>query len=197
MGVKRIAAVNRRTVETDIGVKVNVDGTGKSDIATGVGFFDHMLHQVARHGLVDLSIRAEGDVHVDDHHTVEDVGIVLGQALAQAVGDKTGMVRYASVYTPMDEALSRVILDFSGRAFLHFDVTFTAHTTGDFDVQLVEEFFRAVAVHGGITLHMTTLYGKNDHHIIETLFKAFGRAIDQATRIDKRIQGPMSTKESL
>ena len=196
MGSKRTATINRRTAETDIGVKLNVDGTGKSDIATGVGFFDHMLHQVARHGLMDLAIRAEGDTHVDDHHTVEDVGIVLGQAFSQALGDKEGMVRYASVYTPMDEALSRVSLDFSGRPFLHFDVKYTAHTTGDFDVQLVEEFFRAVAVHGGITLHMTTLYGKNDHHIIETLFKAFGRAVDQATRLDDRIQGPMSTKES-
>ena len=193
----RKAELQRRTAETDITLSLHVDGTGQADIATGIGFFDHMLHQIARHGFMDLNLRAAGDREVDDHHTVEDVGIVLGQALAEALGNKAGMVRYATAETPMDEALSRVTLDFSGRPYLHFDVTYTADRTGVFEVQLVEEFFRAVAVHGGITLHMTTLYGKNDHHVIETLFKAFGRAVDMATRLDERIQGPLSTKESL
>lgn len=195
--MKRTAAVNRRTTETDIGIKLTIEGEGKADIETGVGFLDHMLHQVARHGLIDLFVRATGDTHIDNHHTVEDIGIVLGQALAKALGDKDGIVRYASVYTPMDEALTRVVLDFSGRPYLHFDVTYSTSRTGTFEVYLVEEFFRALAMHAGLTLHITNLYGKNDHHIIETIFKAFGRAVDQAARIDKRIQGPMSTKESL
>lgn len=195
--MKRTAAVNRRTTETDIGIKLTIDGEGKADIETGVGFLDHMLHQVARHGLMDLFVRATGDTHIDNHHTVEDIGIVLGQVLAKALGDKEGIVRYASVYTPMDEALTRVVLDFSGRPYLHFDVTYSTSRTGTFEVCLVEEFFRALAMHAGLTLHITNLYGKNDHHIIETIFKAFGRAVDQAARIDKRIQGPMSTKESL
>jgi len=195
--MKRTAAINRRTTETDIGVKLTIEGEGKADIETGVGFLDHMLHQVARHGLLDLFVRATGDTHIDNHHTVEDIGIVLGQALAKALGDKEGISHYASVYTPMDEALTRVVLDFSGRPYLHFDVNYSANRTGDFEVCLVEEFFRALAMHAGLTLHITNLYGKNDHHIIETIFKAFGRAVDQASRIDKRIQGPMSTKESL
>jgi imidazoleglycerol-phosphate dehydratase len=195
--MKRTAAVNRRTAETDIGVKLTLGGTGKADIDTGIGFFNHMLHQVAKHGLIDMSVRATGDTHIDDHHTVEDVGIVVGEALAKAVGDKAGIVRYASVYTPMDESLTRVVLDFSGRPFLHFDVTYSTNRTGTFEVYLVEEFFRALAMHAGITLHITNLYGKNDHHIIETIFKAFGRAVDKASRIDSRIQGPLSTKETL
>jgi len=195
--MKRTAAVNRRTTETDIGIKLTIEGEGKADIETGVGFLDHMLHQVARHGLIDLFVRATGDTHIDNHHTVEDIGIVLGQALAKALGDKEGIVRYASVYTPMDEALTRVVLDFSGRPYLHFDVNYSTDRTGNFEVYLVEEFFRALAMNAGLTLHITNLYGKNDHHIIETIFKAFGRAVDQAARIDKRIQGPMSTKESL
>lgn len=193
----RTASVNRQTAETEISIKLTLDGTGEADIDTGIGFFDHMLHQVAKHGLMDLFVRATGDTHVDHHHTVEDVGIVFGQSLAKAVGDKSGIVRYASVYTPMDEALSRVVIDLSGRPFLHFEVAFTADRTGEFEVQLVEEFFRAVSVHAGMTLHMTTLYGKNDHHIIETLFKAFGRTLDQAVRIDDRIEGSMSTKGNL
>jgi len=195
--MKRSASVNRRTVETDIGIKLTIEGEGKADIDTGVGFLNHMLHQVARHGLMDLFIRATGDTHIDDHHTVEDIGIVLGQALAKALGDKSGIVRYSSVYTPMDEALTRVVLDFSGRPFLHFDVTYTTSRTGDFEVYLVEEFFRALAMNAGMTLHITNLYGKNDHHVIETIFKAFGRAVEQAARIDQRIKGPMSTKETL
>lgn len=195
--MKRSASVNRRTAETDIGIKLTLDGEGKGDINTGVGFLDHMLHQVARHGLMDLSVRATGDLHIDDHHTVEDIGIVLGQALAKALGDKAGIVRYASVYTPMDEALTRLVLDFSGRPYLHFDVNYSTDRTGSFEVYLVEEFFRALAMHAGMTLHITNLYGKNDHHIIETIFKAFGRAVDQAARVDQRIQGTMSTKESL
>jgi imidazoleglycerol-phosphate dehydratase len=193
----RTASVDRQTTETEISIELTLDGTGEADISTGIGFFDHMLHQVARHGLIDLVVRATGDIHVDHHHTVEDVGIVFGQALAKALGDKSGIVRYASVYTPMDEALSRVVIDLSGRPFLHFDVAYTADRTGEFEVQLVEEFFRAVSVHAGMTLHMTTLYGKNDHHIIETLFKAFGRTVDQAVRIDDRIEGSMSTKGNL
>lgn len=195
--MKRSASVNRRTVETDIGIKLTIEGEGKADIDTGVGFLNHMLHQVARHGLMDIFIRATGDTHIDDHHTVEDIGIVLGQALAKALGDKSGIVRYSSVYTPMDEALTRVVLDFSGRPFLHFDVNYTTSRTGDFEVYLVEEFFRALAMNAGMTLHITNLYGKNDHHVIETIFKAFGRAVEQASRIDQRIKGPMSTKESL
>ena len=193
----RTASVNRQTAETEISIKLTLDGTGEADIDTGIGFFDHMLHQVARHGLMDLVVHAAGDTHVDHHHTVEDVGIVFGQSLAKALGDKAGIVRYASVYTPMDEALSRVVMDLSGRPFLHFDVTYTTDRTGVFEVQLVEEFFRAVSVHAGMTLHMTNLYGKNDHHIIETLFKAFGRTVDQAVRIDDRIEGSMSTKGNL
>lgn len=195
--MSRTATIQRQTAETHIDMTLNMDGSGRSEIQTGIGFFDHMLHQVARHGLMDLTVNASGDTHVDDHHTVEDVGIVLGQALTKALGDKSGIVRYASVYTPMDEALSRVVLDFSGRPFLHYQVAYTAHQTGRFQVQLTEEFFRAVAVHGGMTLHMTTLYGTNDHHVIETLFKAFGRAIDQASRQDERIEGALSTKGSL
>jgi imidazoleglycerol-phosphate dehydratase len=195
--MKRTAAVNRRTTETDIGVKLTLGGSGNADIDTGIGFFNHMLHQVAKHGLIDMSVRATGDTHIDDHHTVEDVGIVFGEALAKAVGDKAGIVRYASVYTPMDESLTRVVLDFSGRPFLHFDVEYSTNRTGTFEVYLVEEFFRALAMHAGITLHITNLYGKNDHHIIETIFKAFGRAVDKASRIDSRIQGPLSTKETL
>ncbi len=195
--MKRSASINRRTTETDIGIKLTIDGEGKADIETGVGFLDHMLHQIARHGLMDVYVRATGDIHIDNHHTVEDIGIVFGQALHKALGDKAGIVRYASVFTPMDEALSRVVLDFSGRPFLHFDVTYGADRTGDFEVCLVEEFFRALATHAGLTLHITNLYGKNDHHVIETIFKAFGRAVDQATRVDRRIVGPMSTKGSL
>lgn len=193
----RKASIIRNTLETKVAVTLNVDGSGKSEISTGVGFFDHMLDQIAKHGLLDITVKAQGDVHIDDHHTVEDVGIVIGKALYEALGEKQAMRRYACVHTPMDEALSRVALDFSGRAYLHFDVDYTADRTGNFDVQLVEEFFRAVAVHAGITLHITTLYGKNDHHIIETLFKAFGRAVDEATQIDHRIQGALSTKGDL
>jgi imidazoleglycerol-phosphate dehydratase len=195
--MKRTAAVNRRTSETEISLKLTIGGSGQADVETGNGFFDHMLQQIARHGLMDLHVRAAGDSFIDDHHTVEDVGIVLGQALREALGDKAGIVRYAAAYTPMDEALSRVVLDFSGRPFLHFDAVYTGERTGSFEVQLVEEFFRAVAVHGGITLHMAVLYGKNDHHMIETLFKGFGRCVDQAARIDERIEGSLSTKGSL
>ncbi len=195
--VNRKGSVTRSTSETNVVVTINIDGSGKGEINTGVGFFDHMLNQVAKHGLMDITVEAQGDVHIDDHHTVEDVGIVMGKALFEALGEKAGIIRYACVHIPMDEALSRVTLDFSGRAYLHFDVNYTADRTGSFEVQLVEEFFRAVALHAGITLHMSTLYGKNDHHIIETLFKAFGRAVEEATRVDERIQGALSTKGSL
>ncbi|SFH91053.1 imidazoleglycerol-phosphate dehydratase [Tindallia magadiensis] len=193
----RIGEVSRHTSETKVTIRINMDGTGKQEIHSGIGFFDHMLEQIAKHGRMDLSVQAEGDLHVDDHHTVEDVGIVMGQAIREALEDKASIVRYACVHTPMDEALSRVTLDLSGRPYLHFDVAFQADRTGNFEVQLVREFFRAVAQHAGITLHITTLYGANDHHIIETIFKAFGRAMDEATVIDQRINGPLSTKGSL
>ncbi len=193
----RTGKVTRNTSETNVTVEVDIDGNGKSDIDTGVGFLDHMLNQVAKHGLMDLSVKAQGDLHIDDHHTVEDTGIVMGQALHKALGEKAGIKRYACAHTPMDEALSRVTMDFSGRPCLHFDVLYKSDRVGSFEVQLVEEFFRALAVHAGITLHISTLYGENDHHIIETIFKAFGRAMDEATRIDERIQGALSTKGNL
>ncbi|SES81830.1 imidazoleglycerol-phosphate dehydratase [Natronincola peptidivorans] len=191
---ERRCKLERNTKETAITVEVNIDGKGEGNINTGIGFFDHMLQQIARHGFMDLDIQAKGDLEVDFHHTVEDVGILLGKAIERALGDKKGVVRYASIVTPMDEALSRVTMDISGRPYLHFDVTFTGERTGDFEVQLVEEFFRGLAFNSGITLHIENLYGKNDHHIIESIFKAFGRGLDAATRLDPRIQGVMSTK---
>ncbi len=166
----RKGAVSRKTNETSIEVEVDLDGSGVAKIATGVGFFDHMLDQLARHSLVDMNIRAEGDLHIDDHHTVEDVGIALGQALRQALGDKRGVVRYADCLLPMDETLTRVALDLSGRPFLVFNVIFPTEKIGEFDTQLVREFFQAVAVHAGATLHIETLYGANRHHIAESCF---------------------------
>lgn len=186
--------VNRNTYETNIEISLNIDGSGKNKIDTGIGFFNHMLQQISKHGHIDLQILAKGDIEVDYHHTVEDVGILLGQAINDALGDKYGIIRYATTFTPMDEALSMVSLDISGRPFLHFDVDFSGERTGNFEVQLVEEFFRAVAFNSGITLHIKTLYGKNDHHIIESIFKSFGRALDAATGIDSRIDGVLSTK---
>ncbi|MCC5912655.1 MAG: imidazoleglycerol-phosphate dehydratase HisB [Clostridiaceae bacterium] len=194
---KRQSKIKRSTAETNIEIAIDLDGKGKGRINTGIGFFDHMLQQVAKHGLMDLEIEAKGDLEVDFHHTVEDVGIVLGQIIAKALGDKKGIIRYSTLFIPMDEALSMVSMDLSGRPFLHFEVDFTGWAVGKFEVQLVEEFFRAVAFHAGITLHIRTLYGKNDHHIIEGIFKAFGRALDAATRIDERIEGVMSTKGAL
>ncbi len=182
----RTGAVSRKTNETAIEVAVDLDGSGKADVTTGVGFFDHMLAQLARHPLIDMTIRAEGDRHIDDHHTVEDVGIALGQALRQALGDKRGLKRYADCLLPMDEALTRVALDVSGRPFLTFRVEFPTEKIGAFDVELVREFFQALAVHAGLTLHIETLYGANSHHIAESCFKGVARALGAALAIDER-----------
>jgi imidazoleglycerol-phosphate dehydratase len=194
----RTARVQRNTLETRIEVALNLDGDGRSAVATGVPFLDHMLDQVARHGLVDLEIRAEGDLHIDAHHTVEDVGITLGQALAQALGDKRGIRRYGYAYVPLDEALSRVVVDLSGRPGLEFAVEFARARVGDFDVDLCEEFFRGLVNHAAITLHVDNLKGRNAHHQAETLFKAFGRALRMALEPDPRMAGVTpSTKGSL
>jgi imidazoleglycerol-phosphate dehydratase len=194
----RKGAVERRTKETSIEVEVDLDGTGASDISTGVGFFDHMLDQLARHSLIDLTIRAEGDRHIDDHHTVEDVGIALGQALALALGDKKGLARYADCLLPMDETLTRVAVDVSGRPFLVFRTEFPTEKIGEFDTQLVREFFQAFAGNGGLTLHVETLYGSNSHHIAESCFKGVARALKSAVSIDPRQSGSVpSTKGAL
>ena len=183
----RIAEVSRHTAETRISVKINLDGTGQSRLATGIGFFDHMLDQIARHGLIDLDIVAEGDLHIDGHHTVEDVGITLGQALAQAVGDKRGLRRYGHAYVPLDEALSRVVVDFSGRPGLVMHVPFKSGMIGQFDTQLAYEFFQGLVNHAFITLHIDNLRGENAHHQCETIFKAFARALRMAVSIDARL----------
>ncbi len=194
----RIAEVTRNTAETRITVRVNLDGTGKARLATGVPFFEHMLDQIARHGLVDLDIQAEGDLHIDDHHTVEDVGIVLGQAIAQALGDKRGIRRYGHAYVPLDEALSRVVIDFSGRPGLSWHVPFTRAMIGRFDVDLAQEFFQGLVNHAQMTLHIDNLRGTNAHHQCETVFKAFGRAFRMAAEADPRMAGQVpSTKGSL
>lgn len=194
----RNATVTRTTKETDITVSVALDGTGKAEIATGVGFFDHMLDQIARHTLVDLSVQAKGDLHIDDHHTVEDVGIALGQAFRAALGDMKGITRYADVHLPMDETLTRVAIDISGRPFLVFRTTFSAAKIGTFDTELVREFFQAFAMNAGITLHVETLYGTNNHHIAESCFKGLARALRVAISQDARQQGRIpSTKGSL
>ena len=194
----RKATVARKTRETDITVSVDLDGSGRSDIRTGVGFFDHMLDQVARHGLIDLDIRAEGDLHIDFHHTVEDVGIALGQAIRQALGDMRGITRYADVHLPMDEALTRCAIDISGRPFLVFQAEFPRPKIGEFDTELVEEWFRAFAMNAGITLHVANLYGSNSHHIAESCFKALARALRAAVAIDpRRADAIPSTKGSL
>jgi imidazoleglycerol-phosphate dehydratase len=194
----RTADITRKTKETQIRVALDLDGTGASKLATGIGFFDHMLDQVARHGLIDLTIDAQGDLHIDGHHTVEDVGITLGQAVAQAVGDKAGIVRYGHAYVPLDEALSRVVVDFSGRPGLHMDVPFKAGLIGGFDTQLTFEFFQGFSNHAGVTLHIDNLKGANAHHQAETVFKAFGRALRMALTLDPRSPGVIpSTKGSL
>ena len=194
----RTASVTRKTKETDISVSVDLDGSGRAEIATGVGFLDHMLEQVARHGLIDLTIKATGDLHIDQHHTTEDVGIVLGQALKQALGERAGITRYADVHLPMDEALTRCAIDVSGRPYLVWKVGFTRGKLGDFDTELIHEFFRAFAQNAGITLHVETLYGRNNHHIAETCFKAVARALRVAVEIDPRQGGRVpSTKGSL
>ena len=182
----RSASVTRKTKETEITVEAILDGVGKADVHTGVGFFDQMLDQIARHSLIDLTVRAKGDLHIDQHHTVEDVGIALGQALAKALGDKRGIVRYADCLLPMDETLTRVALDLSGRPFLVFNVEFPNGKIGAFDTELVREFFQALAVHCGITLHVETLHGANSHHIAESCFKGVARALGAAIAIDPR-----------
>jgi len=182
----RTADVIRNTNETRIRVAVNLDGTGCQTIQTGAPFLDHMLDQIARHGLIDLDIKAEGDLHIDAHHTVEDVGITLGMAIAKAVGDKTGLRRYGHAYVPLDEALSRVVVDFSGRPGLHYDVPFTRGRIGDFDVDLIREFFQGLVNHAFITLHIDNLRGSNAHHQSETVFKACGRALRMALELDPR-----------
>jgi imidazoleglycerol-phosphate dehydratase len=195
---ERTADVQRHTKETRIRARVNLDGTGAARLATGIGFFDHMLDQVARHGLIDLDIQAEGDLHIDGHHTVEDVGITLGQAVAQAVGDKAGLTRYGHAYVPLDEALSRVVVDFSGRPGLHMACDFKAGMIGGFDTQLAFEFFQGFSNHAGVSLHIDNLKGHNAHHQCETIFKAFGRALRMALALDPRSAGVVpSTKGSL
>ncbi|MDD5324291.1 MAG: imidazoleglycerol-phosphate dehydratase HisB [Polaromonas sp.] len=194
----RTAQVTRNTAETRITVKLNLDGSGQSRLSTGIGFFDHMLDQIARHGLIDLEIHAEGDLHIDGHHTVEDVGITLGQAVAQAVGDKKGLRRYGHAYVPLDEALSRVVIDFSGRPGLDMNVPFKSGMIGTFDSQLAHEFFHGFANHAFVTLHIDNLKGDNAHHQAETVFKAFARALRMALEIDPRSAGVIpSTKGSL
>ena len=194
----RIAEVSRNTAETKITVKVNLDGTGKAVLSTGIGFFDHMLDQIARHGLIDLDIEADGDLHIDGHHTVEDVGITLGQAVHKAVGDKKGIRRYGHAYVPLDEALSRVVVDFSGRPGLVMDVPFKSGMIGTFDSQLTHEFFQGFVNHAFVTLHIDNLKGENAHHQAETVFKAFARALRFALERDPRTAGTIpSTKGSL
>ena len=194
----RQAQVTRNTLETQISVKLNLDGSGKSKLATGIGFFDHMLDQVARHSMIDLEIEAKGDLHIDAHHTVEDVGITLGQAFAKAIGDKKGVRRYGHAYVPLDEALSRVVLDLSGRPGLEYAVEYARGLVGEFDIDLVHEFFQGFANHALVTLHIDNFKGRNAHHQAETIFKAFGRALRMASEMDPRAAGALpSTKGSL
>lgn len=190
----RCAAIERKTAETRVTVKLNLDGEGKCDIATGIGFLDHMLTLLAKHGFMDLTVKATGDLEVDCHHTVEDIGIVLGEALKEALGNKAGIHRYGNCFIPMDETLAQVCLDFSGRPFLVFGAEIPKTKLGNFDAEMTEEFFRAVAMHCGLTLHIRVLYGSNVHHIIEAVFKAFARAVAEAAACDARLKGVMSSK---
>ena len=184
--MKRTAKISRKTKETEISVSVDLDGAGKFDVATGVGFFDHMVEQLSRHSLIDMAVRAKGDLHIDDHHTVEDVGIALGQAISQALGERRGIRRYASLDLAMDETLTRAAIDVSGRPFLVWDVVFTSPKIGTFDTELVREFFQALAQNAGLTLHVTNHYGANSHHIAETCFKAVARVLRAAVEADPR-----------
>lgn len=196
--MSRKARICRQTSETDIEVTVDLDGTGKANLNTGIGFFDHMLDQIARHGLIDLDVQCYGDLHVDCHHSVEDVGIAFGQAIAKALGDKKGMTRYGHSYVPLDESLSRVVLDFSGRPGLHFGVEFSRDKIGEIDTETFHEFFQGFVNHAHATLHIDNLRGINNHHIIETVYKAFGRALRMACTIDERMVGIIpSTKGTL
>ncbi|NFD78288.1 imidazoleglycerol-phosphate dehydratase HisB [Clostridium botulinum] len=192
-----IAKVYRKTGETEIKSEINLYGEGKYDIKTGIGFFDHMLNLMARHGLIDVKLEAKGDLQVDSHHTVEDAGIVLGESFKKALGDKKGIKRYGTSFVPMDEALASVSIDISGRPYIVCDFNFTIDKLGEMDTELVEEFLRALAFNAGITLHARVLYGKNNHHMIEAVFKALGRALREAVDIDERINGVMSTKGTL
>jgi imidazoleglycerol-phosphate dehydratase len=194
---KRTAQITRETGETKIDAALVIEGSGQTRVGTGVGFFDHMLNLFAKHGLFDLTLSAQGDLYVDDHHTVEDTGIVLGQALKQALGDKSGIKRYGTAFVPMDEALVQVSLDISGRPYVVTDVPLPTVTLGNFAAEMLEEFLRAFAFSAGLTLHVRLITGKNTHHIIEAVFKAMGRALDEATQIDPRISGVMSTKGTL
>ena len=193
----RTAQITRETKETQITLSLDLDGSGEYDIATGIGFFDHMLSHIAKHGLIDLSVKASGDLEVDAHHTVEDVGIVLGQALAEAVGDKTGLVRFGSGTCPLDEALVSAVIDFGGRAHLEYRLDLPTEKVGDFDSQLAREFFLAVASNAGMSLHLVQQSGENTHHILESAFKSFARALDEATRVDPRKTDVPSTKGTL
>lgn len=196
--MSRTAQITRKTHETDITLSINLDGSGAYDVSTGVGFFDHMLDQLSKHSLIDMTIAAKGDLHIDDHHTVEDVGLALGEALKSALGDKAGIRRYGHAYLAMDEALSRVALDLSNRPFLVWDVAFTAPKIGTFDTELIREFFQALASAGGITLHATALAGENAHHVAESLFKALAKALRMAVEPDPRAAGALpSTKGAL
>ena len=196
--MSRQAEVTRNTLETQITVSINLDGTGQSKLHSGLGFLDHMLDQIARHGMIDLKVHAKGDLHIDGHHTVEDIGITLGQAFSKALGDKKGLTRYGHSYVPLDEALSRVALDLSGRPGLEFDCTFTRAMIGEFDVDLIHEFFQGFVNHALVTLHIDNLKGHNAHHQAETIFKAFGRALRMAATSDPRMAGLMpSTKGAL
>ena len=198
MTTQRRSEASRQTAETTVTTAINLDGTGSAELHTGIGFFDHMLEQIARHGLIDLRVHCQGDLHVDGHHTVEDVGITLGQAFARALGDKKGIRRYGHAYVPLDEALSRVVIDFSGRPGLEMDVQFTAGSIGQLDTQLVYEFFQGFVNHAGVTLHIDNLKGKNAHHQCETIFKAFARAVRFALEHDERMAGVIpSTKGAL
>lgn len=195
---QRIATVTRNTLETKISVSLNLDGAGKGVFNTGVPFLEHMMDQIARHGMIDLDVTCDGDTHIDDHHSVEDIGITIGQAIAKAVGDKKGIRRYGHAYVPLDEALSRVVIDFSGRPGLVMQIPFTQKRVGQFDVELFWEFFQGFVNHAGVTLHVDNLRGHNAHHQIETVFKAFGRALRMALELDPRMEGIMpSTKGSL
>lgn len=190
----RRAEIERKTAETQISIKLNLDGEGTCDIATGIGFLDHMLTLLAKHSFMDLTVKAKGDLEVDSHHTVEDIGIVLGEALREALGDKAGIHRYGNCFIPMDETLAQVCLDFSGRPFLVFGAEIPKILLGNYDTEMTEEFFRAVAMHCGLTLHIRVLYGSNVHHIIEAIFKAFARAVAEAAAVDPRVKGVMSSK---
>ncbi len=192
--MKRVAKVERKTKETDVIVELNLEGVKKSSINTGIKFLDHMLDLMSTHGLLTLEIECKGDLEVDNHHTVEDLGIAMGEALKKSLGDKKGIRRYSTVFTPMDEALTMVAIDISGRGHLHFNVPLNREYVGDFEIETLEEFMRSFSINAGITLHINLLYGKNNHHIIESIFKGLGRGINQAVEIDGKIHGIMSTK---